>query len=179
MNLKILLNQALDSACCQQTRKFHESCYEILFDKVYKIAYGYSKTDAKDLTHDIFLKIFGLDINKLKPHADYIESYLLGIARNYCKTYYSKKKKTMENALAYQSGDKSYISSSYEMDLDNILKTISENQAEAIKMKSQGFSNKEIAKLLGSSEGAIKNRIHYGRKNIQKNFKEYKPPKSK
>jgi len=172
MKLKILLNQALNSACCQQTRKFHESCYEILFDKVYRIAYGYSKTDSKDLTHDIFLKIFELDINKLKPHADYIESYLLGIARYYCITYV-KKKKILGDISEFQLKDKGYqLNSSSKMDLENALKSIPKRQARAVKMKSEGFTIKEIAESMNSSEGAIKTLIYNARTKIKKYFKD-------
>ncbi len=172
MMLKTTLSQALNSACCRQTQKFHELCYEILHDKIYKIAYSYSKTDAKDLTHDIFLKIFGLDINKLKPHADYIEPYLLGIARYYCITYV-KKKKILEDISEYQLKDKGYQPNSFsKMDMENALKSIPKRQAIAVKMKSEGFTIKEIAEAMTSSEGAIKTLIYNARTKIKKYFKD-------
>jgi len=169
-----ILQQALHAACCQQTHKFHKLCYEILHDKVYMIAYGYSETDAKDLTQDIFLKIFELDINKLKPHASYIEAYLLRTARNYCNTYINnKKKKIIEDISEHQIHDKSYqLSFSSKMDLENALKSIPERQAIAVKMKSKGFKIKEIAETLNSSEGAVKTLIYNGRIKIKQYFKE-------
>jgi len=160
------LNQALNYACCNEIAKFQEVCYTILHDKIHRIAYRYSKTDSKDLTQNIFLKIFEMDINKLK-HIDDIESYLLKIARNYCLDYL-KKKKITEDISKYQLRDKGYsLNLSSKIDLKNALDNIPERQAVAIRKQLEGYKIEEIAGFLDSSEGAVKNLIYYGKQNIK------------
>jgi len=173
IKLNVSLSKALSTNCCQQNSQFYELCYKILQEKIHKIVCDFSPTNAKDLTQDIFLKILELDINKLKPHADYIERYLLSIAKNYCRSYYTKKKKVMEGISEYQIQDRVYQPSlSFKMDLEDAFRNIPERQAIAVKMKSEDFKIKEIAEALDTSEGAVKTLIYNGRRKLKKYLKD-------
>lgn len=170
--LKTILNQALYHNCCENLHKFHEACYETLREEIYSTARHYCKTNAEDLRQDIFLKIFKMDINKFKPHVGYIESYLLKIARNHCLDYL-KKKKITEDIAEYQLRDNGYnLNLSSKIDLENALESIPEKQAVAIRKQLEGHKIKEIAVFLDLTEGAVKNLIYYGKKNIRKYFKD-------
>lgn len=171
--LKNTLNKAINNTCCDYTRKFHEACHEVLYDKINRrvLYYLKVKTEAEDLTQDIFLKIFEMDINKLQ-HIDDIESYLLKIAQNYCLDYLKKKKMT-EDISEYQLQDRGYnLNLSSKIDLENALENIPERRAVAIREKLKGYKIGEIAKSLDLSEGAVKNLIYYGKQDIKKYFQD-------
>lgn len=152
--------------------EFYKVCYEVLFSKVFIIAYGFSKEYAKDITHDYFVKIMLLDISKFEAHLTYIERYLLKIAYNHCKDFLRRyKKKPVNNVVDDLSGISNqlvgdilsinvvdfFILNEYSIHLNK-------RQKKAILMKIKGFAVKEIAIEMKTTEGAVKNLIYRAKK---------------
>ncbi len=171
--LSTTLKTALSSKMSKDAAQFSSTCYEELSEKIYKIAYGYFSTEAEDITQDIFLKIFQLNIEKLEPHINYIDRYLLKIAKYHCITIYKGKKRRPqmsgdENSILVEASSNTKVDQ--EIDFLKCIHSIPKRQGIAISKKLEGYNVKEIAESMGVSEGAAKNLIYRGKQNIKKYF---------
>jgi len=156
------------------TRTFHKCCYDVLFDKVFSIAYGFSKENAKDITHDYFLKIFKKKIVRFELHASYLEKYLLKIAYNFCKDYLRRNKtkpldnvsSNLDNYSKYLKGDMMSLNEINCFELEGYSFHLTKRQKKAMLMKIEGYLIKEITKEMKTTEGAVKNLIWRAKKII-------------
>jgi len=175
--LKQSLLNALDNT--ELNNKFHNTCYNVLFKKVYVIAYGFSNSYADDITQDYFIKVMKMDLNKLKPHASYIDKYLLRTAVNHCKDFIKKNKnkpfwnvsKDLSDCVNMAGGLKPSLSEPSEYLLSNgFAKTLTSKQYIALYKKMEGYSIKEIAKDMKTTNGAVKNLIYRARKTLIREY---------
>jgi len=180
MNLNFLLRDTVNSDTAHSREQFFAACYQTLFVKVYAIAKYITPHDAEDVTADIFKKIFELDLPALLKHQDYLEKYLIAIARNYCLTF-SKQKLSRGHYRGFEDIDASIFSVDplgrvdASLDFTEALKRVTPKQRNAIKLMLEGYRYNEIAVTMGITEGAVKNLVYRG-KNVIKKFYQEKIP---
>ena len=74
----------------------NQNAYNILYEKYYSLVYGIvfsiikNKADAEDITHEIFTKIYRLDVNKLPSENE--ASWLYTVCKNECFLFIRKSK---------------------------------------------------------------------------------------
>ncbi len=177
MNLNVLLRDAIDSDTFEDKQRFFASCYEGLFEKVYAISKYIAPLDAEDITSGIFNKIFEMDLPSLLKHSEYLEKYLLALAKNYCLTHkrINHKKNNPKSLdeidpLLYSVSPTSKIDTI--LDINEALDSIKPKQKEVILLMLEGYRYNEIAEILNVSEGAVKNHVYRGKDSIKRFYQE-------
>ena len=149
--------------------------FEVLYDRyarlVYNKCYGFAKNEdeAKDLTQDVFLKLF-VKLASFKAKAKF-STWLYAFTYNHCVNYVTRntaKKfekqsvdyKDIENLSDdYDENDNSFLNMKIEK-LKVALELISPGEKMILLLKYQDFlSIKEIESALGIGESAVKMRI--------------------
>ena len=131
------------------------------------ISFTKDQEEAKDLAHDIMVKVY-LSLAKFKGKSKF-STWLYSITYNHCVDHQAKKKKqlTLAEEMKLQVEDIQYDESSEEvmmrMRLDRLtelLEQITVTEKSLLLMKYQdGFSIKEIAELTNCGESAIKMKL--------------------
>ncbi len=125
--------------------------YEEYFDRVYRyIAGRVGEQDAEDLTQDVFIKVMS---SLPKIRGDSISSYIFKVARNRVIDFLRRKKEPVPRNLPSQEGD--YAEE--REDLRRAMEKLTDLQREVLILRF--FSDlpiKEVARILGKKEGAIK-----------------------
>lgn len=148
--------------------------FEVLYDRyatvVYNKCYGFSKDgdEAKDLTQDVFLKLF-VKLASFKGRSKF-STWLYAFTYNHCVNYVTRntaKKiekqsvdyKDIENISDDEIEDKSFL----KMKVDKLKKAmnlISPDEKMILLLKYQDYLTiKEIESVLGIGESAVKMRI--------------------
>lgn len=156
--------------------------FDAYFTPIYR--YIYLRTGNKELTEDlaqtVFLKIYK-SINNYQDIGKNPLAYFFTVARNAITDYYKKKKailidKPLENFISLKNEKLSPLHSIEEKEkkelIKFIIKQLNKNQQEIIILKFiEGLSNKEIAKLIGKKEDAIRQLQCRAIKNLRQKFK--------
>jgi len=132
------------------------------------ISLANDKNIAKDLTHDIFLKVF-LNLSKFKGESKF-STWLYRITYNFCIDFLKREKKQTEKIGEIEEiiditneEDEIYEKQLLEIKVDKlqqVLNSISIENKSILLMKYQDdCSIKEIQDILGLSESAVKMRI--------------------
>ena len=149
--------------------------FEVLYDRyaglVYNKCYGFARDEheAKDLTQDVFLKLF-VKLASFKGKSKF-STWLYSFTYNHCVNYVTRNtaKKFEKQAVDYkdienlsednEDDDKSFLS----MKVDKLkvaLELISPEEKMILLMKYQDFLTiKEIGEALGIGQSAVKMRI--------------------
>ncbi len=148
--------------------------FEILYDRyatlVYNKCFGFAKDadEAKDLTQDVFLKLF-VKLASFKGKSKF-STWLYAFTYNHCVNYvtrntakkFEKKSvdyKDIENLSYYEEDDTSFL----DMKVDKLkiaLELISPEEKMILLLKYQDFlSIKDIESVLGIGESAVKMRL--------------------
>lgn len=138
--------------------------YDKHFDKIYRYVYlkVSNRTEAEDLTQDVFLKALGA-IGSYKWRQVPFSAWLFRIAHNEVIDYYRKqgrKELTQLNDNVYETKDDPVLlaEESFEKgELMAALQRLSPAQREVISLRfGSELSIAEVAKTLGKREGTIK-----------------------
>ena len=157
---KIDLEQILEKA-----RRLDEIALAALATKYYPIIFRYfhyrtkTKEDAEDLTGEVFVRVVG-SIGTQK--GDFV-AWLFRIAKNLLIDYYRKRGKLKEISLDQMAIEPLPAAYKYERDtlhpedIKKMLGSLTDEQKEVITLKFlEDYSNKDIAKIMNKSIGAVK-----------------------
>ncbi len=164
-----------------------ERVFSILYDryvqKIYFKAISLVKNsaEAKDLSHDIFIKIF-TKIKQYKGNSR-LSLWIHSISVNTCINYLNKKKKFIFTEIDDQESELSedpfydrelkIISELKAQHLKTILESLNEEEKLLMIMKyTDGLSIKEMEEILGLSSSAVKMRLLRTREKIAALYEE-------
>ena len=128
-------------------------------DTVYRVAVHNTrcKSDAEDVTQEVFVKL--LESSKKFKDGEHLKAWLIRVTINECRTLMRKYSRETE-----QSAE---IADCAVYDGDSVLETVKalpENYRNAIYLHYyEGYTAKEIAKLLGSKESTVLSWLSRGR----------------
>ncbi len=148
----------------------------ILFDRYHVRIYNFfnkmlhNKMVSEDLTQDVFIKV-------LKYRTSYksgnFVSWIYTIARNIFSTYYQKQKKERTNIIDDDklASEEVVLSEGKKEELDHLklaLLQLNNSDRELIVMhRYQEIKYEQIAEIIGSSENAVKVRVHRALKKLK------------
>ena len=140
--------------------------YDEYFHRVYHFLKNRTKQeeDAKDLTQDVFLKVFK-HFQKVNT-ADNVDNYLFTISRNILVDYYRKSIENQQrvealegNLQPFESADA--FSSEQIQQLHQSIEALPHQRKEIFKRKKlQGHSTEEIAEEFQLSKRTVENQIY-------------------
>ena len=158
----------LIQSCIKEDRRSQETLYKLYADKMYSVCLTYSddEDEACDILQDGFIKVFS-NLEKFKFEGSF-EGWLRRIIVNTALEYYRKKKREKEHKIDYQAYAEKVV--------DDILDKISASElvqqvnqlpskaAMVLKLYAiEGYAHKEIASMLGITEGTSKSQLNRAR----------------
>lgn len=137
--------------------------YDLYFEKIYRFVFYRcgSKETAEDLVAETFIRVWG-KLSEIKE-TDSFNGWVYQIARNLVIDHYRSRKVTvtlegMENILEYEENflERADLGFQQKKFLE-LVKKLSPDEQTVLKLKFfDDLPNKEIAKILNKSEGAIR-----------------------
>lgn len=169
-----------DSKLVERCLKKDNEAWDVIIRRykrrIFNIAYQFvgRVDEAEDLSQEIFLKIFR-SLHKFNMQACFAY-WLLKVSKNYCIDYYRKRQKEraaivqkMEYHRAVMPKEDSPVWKLEEKEKATVLKRAFKGLPKSsricvIMRDMQGYTYREIAKILKIPEGTVKSRINRGRK---------------
>ena len=158
--------------------------YDRFSKKVYNKCIGFVKNedDAKDLTQDIFIKLF-FNLSRFKKQSKF-STWLYSFTYNFCINYINRDKAKKMSDISSSLDDHEYhLSSVEEVDEQELFELKANKLSEALELIAPEYkailllkyqddvSLKELGKLLGAGESAIKMRISRAKKKVIEAYK--------
>ncbi len=152
-----------------------ETIYKTYWQKVYRICMGYvNDTDtAKDLAQETFVKVLQ-QLHNFRNEAA-IGTWIFRIASNTCLRQLQRDKKIVTSELPMELKEEA-IETTIEKEVQILYRCISELKEVdriIISLELEDMDQKEIAKIIGISEGNIRVRIHRIKEKLRNKFKKY------
>jgi len=146
--------------------------YEIYIDKIYNFIFyrTFDRDVSEDLTHTVFEKVL-TNIKSYQKGTSSFAAWIFRIARNQLIDYYRKKKslplsEEMESKLFSEDDLLAQLVKGEKQ--EKVFMAVS-NLREVINLRyKEDLSNKEIAQIIGRSEGAVKAILHRAVENLRR-----------
>lgn len=163
----------------KRVQKIDAEAFGRLYDQYSPAIYRFillkisNKAATEDLTHQTFLKAWQ-SIENYQAQGFPFSSWLYRIAHNLVIDYYRTEKPYLNLETIKEVSAKSDLEEKIDQEYDlNLIKTaikelLPEQQTVIIMKFVEDFTNKEIAAVLGKSEGAIKIAQYRSLKNLKK-----------
>ncbi|AQG80848.1 RNA polymerase sigma factor [Spirosoma montaniterrae] len=161
-------------------RTQHSAYFSLLYQRYYKKVYAHclsfttsTNTQAEDLTHDIFERVFR-QINTYKGNARF-STWLYTVCRNYCLSQHQREQQRSRAVTVYDQGQESTVGpdsySAYEHQLA-LLECAFEQLPDAdqrilLARYGAGSSVGQLALSAQASESAIKMRLFRARERLR------------
>ncbi len=163
-------------------------------DKIYRLAYSFvhNREDALDLSQEAFLRAFQA-LGRFERKAAFY-SWLYRITTNLCIDFLRNRSRTKSVSLDAEAaylpnglirGYKQYSPTKYveekelQQHIINAVSTLSPKQREVFVLRHwDGLQIKEIANVIGRSEGTVKAHLFHAVRNLRKQLAEYLEVKS-
>ncbi len=171
----------------RRAKECDPSAFAMLYEHYYQDIYNYiyyrvaSDPVAEDLTSDIFLKALE-SIDSFTFRGIPFSAWLFRIARSIVAEYFRGMAKTSETAFEEEmfsgegQADDALETKHTQQRLARALGDLTEDQQQVIVLKFvDGFSNTDIAQILGKSEGAIKSLQHRALSALNRTWQEISP----
>lgn len=146
--------------------------YDRYSGRIYNFAYRFLRNSelAEDAMQEVFFKMLK---NANQFHGDAkLSTWLFSITANWCRDYLRKienRRREPESVLATipapsdSAPDRILEKRRIEARIQSAMEVLNDDQREAILLsRYQGMSYREIAKIVGCSEGAVKTRVFRG-----------------
>ncbi len=144
--------------------------YEAYGDMIYRLSFAYMKNanDAEDVVQETFLRLIRQP-DKFTSD-EHIKAWLIVTASNYCKTmlshWWNKRKEIEEVEEGIEKSDV------YSALLDAVLDLPNKYKATIFLYYYEGYTSKEIAKILHKPSGTIRSYLHTGRLLLKEKLQE-------
>ncbi|TXD53422.1 MULTISPECIES: RNA polymerase sigma factor [unclassified Polaribacter] len=150
-----------------------ETIYKTYWQKVFRLCMGYANdTDAaKDLAQETFIKVWK-QLPKFRNESS-IGTWIFRIASNTCLRQIQKDKKMPKSELPLEIKDE-ILETNIEKDIQFLYHCISELQEVEriiISLELEDMNQKEIAEIVGLSEGNVRVKIHRIKEKLTQKFK--------
>lgn len=150
-----------------------ETIYKIHWQKVFRLCMGYvNDTDkAKDLAQETFIKVWQ-QLPKFRNESS-IGTWIFRIASNACLRQIQKDNKMPKSELPIDIKDE-ILNTNIEKDIQFLYQCISELQEVEriiISLELEDMNQKEIAQIVGLSEGNVRVKIHRIKEKLTQKFK--------
>ena len=149
-----------------------ETIYKTYWQKVFRLCMGYANdTDvAKDLAQETFIKVWK-QLPKFRNESS-IGTWIFRIASNTCLRQIQKDKKMPKSELPLEIKDE-ILETNIEKDIQLLYQYISELQEVEriiISLELEDMNQKEIAEIVGLSEGNVRVKIHRIKEKLTQKF---------
>lgn len=173
------------------TSKGDQRAFNELYDRYSSPLKGYfvrmlwkDQEKAEDFVHDIFAKIIRKP--ELFDPSRKFKTWVFSVANNMCKNEYKKQevrkntKKGLDGLYSLRDTSINVMSqvqdSQFKTEFEICLDALDIKHSEVFKLRHiDGLSIKEIAEVLGISDGTVKSRLFYATKYLAKSLKEFNP----
>ncbi|NQX80826.1 MAG: RNA polymerase sigma factor [Flavobacteriaceae bacterium] len=150
-----------------------ETIYKTYWQKVFRLCMGYANdTDtAKDLAQETFIKVWK-QLPKFRNESS-IGTWIFRIASNTCLRQIKKDNKMPKSELPLEIKDE-ILETDIEKDIQFLHQYISELQEVEriiISLELEDMNQKEIAEIVGLSEGNVRVKIHRIKEKLTQKFK--------
>lgn len=150
-----------------------ETIYKTHWQKVFRLCMGYvNDTDrAKDLAQETFIKVWK-QLPKFRNESS-IGTWIFRIASNTCLRQIQKESKMPKSELPLEIKDE-ISETNIDKDIQLLYQCISELQEVEriiISLELEDMNQKEIAKIVGLSEGNVRVKIHRIKEKLTKKIK--------
>lgn len=151
-----------------------EDIYKSYWQKVFRLCMGYVNDQdiAKDLAQESFIKVLN-HLPKFRNKSS-IGTWVFRIATNTCLRQIQKESKMLKSELPHEMKEES-PETNIECDLQFLYLCISqlpEIERIIISLELEDINQKEIAKIVGLSQGNIRVKIHRIKEKLTRKFKE-------
>ena len=149
-----------------------ETIYKTYWQKVFRLCMGYANDTAaaKDLAQETFIKVWK-QLPKFRNESS-IGTWILRIASNTCLRQIQKDKKMPKSELPLEIKDE-ILETNIENDIQLLYQYISELQEVEriiISLELEDMHQKEIAEIVGLSEGNVRVKIHRIKEKLTQKF---------
>lgn len=163
------------NACKSGGRTAFKEVYEGCAPYIYNVVKRYVRlsADHKDIMQESFARIFS-SINTFDPNKGDFKSWIGKITINECFKHHNKTKKVNELKVAYKqesvdNSTESYYSSLTKADIDRLLEKMPEGYKQVFMLTViDGFTHKEVAKLMGIEAVSSRSQLMRARNWIKK-----------
>jgi RNA polymerase sigma-70 factor (ECF subfamily) len=150
-----------------------ETVYKTYWQKVFRLCMGYvNDTDAaKDLAQETFIKVWK-QLPKFRNESS-IGTWIFRIASNTCLRQIQKDNKMPKSELPLEIKDE-ILETNIEKDIPFLYQCISglqEVERIIISLELEDMNQKEIAEIVGLSEGNVRVKIHRIKEKLTQKFK--------
>ncbi|MFT6843776.1 MAG: RNA polymerase sigma-70 factor (ECF subfamily) [Psychroserpens sp.] len=150
-----------------------ETIYKTYWQKVFRLCMGYVNDidAAKDLAQETFIKVWK-KLPKFRNESS-IETWIFRIASNTCLRQIQKENKMPKSELPLEIKEE-ILETNIEKDTQFLYQCISELQEVEriiISLELEDMNQKEIAQIVGLSEGNVRVKIHRIKEKLTKKFK--------
>lgn len=165
----MIFREVEDRDLIARTRRGDVEAYNLLVSRWEKRVFNYllrlvnQREDAMDVAQEVFLKAYQ-NLRKLED-AERFAAWLFRIAHNEAFSLLRKRRPEgdMPVESAVFSGSGSLMPVETSLAVQRALKTLSEDQREAVLLKVyQGFKFEEMAEVLGCPVSTVKSRVYSG-----------------
>lgn len=151
-----------------------EDIYKNYWQNVFRICRGYvnDQDAAKDLAQESFIKVW-TQLPKFRNESS-IGTWIYRITANTCLRQIQKEKKMPKSELPYEIKEEA-VETDIESDLQLLHQCISklpEIERIIISLELEDINQKEIAKIVGVSEGNVRVKIYRIKEKLIQKFKE-------
>ncbi|MDR0920666.1 MAG: RNA polymerase sigma factor [Oscillospiraceae bacterium] len=148
-----------------------EEVYKRNVDTVYRVCFGYLKNvqDTQDAVEDTFVKILQKPVKF--ENAEHEKAFLIKTSANICKNILKHWSRKNENIEDYENLS---VNQGFEIDetLQEVLNLSPKLRSAVYLYYYEGYPTKTIAKLLGTTDTAVRMRLSEARKQLKANIEE-------
>ena len=139
---------------------------EQYMDTIFRVAYGYlrSQSDADDVTQDVLIQLYKTDT----PFRDgeHLKRWLIRVTVNRCKNIFRSPWHRMEDIADYESALSFEAPECREL-FDAVMALDKRYRVPVLLYYYEGYSSKEIARLLGRNPATVATQLRRGRTQLK------------